>query len=165
MIYQRQIAKLNHLRNLKNLLISIPIGMTICIFLFLIDQDDIVFYVVGIGYFIYMIPVILIHANYYSNDRKKIVTIGGLNKSMEIINKDKMIVVFLHDVHCITFTTGLEGRASSIWSDYYYYQIRLKNGDFIFLTSLLIKKNDFPFDIDLKRNIAFPFVKYTESEK
>ncbi|WP_066627724.1 hypothetical protein [Labilibacter marinus] len=158
-----QIKKINfssHIRNFKNTLISIFIGVVIsAIYYFINDGDTKVIYIFGVAYILALIPVLLIHVNYNKIDKNKQISVNINLHSIEIHENGKRTKIEVKDILSIILTTGLERSASSLWSNYYFYQIDLKNGKTILITSLLLKQKEFPFVVDTKQNIAFPFAK------
>ncbi len=118
----------SHIRNLKNTLIGILIGLLIGALCHLItNRDDLVIYFFCVGYLLAIIPVILIHFNYYKTDKNKKLTINKSLELIEIMENHKSTKIDVNDINQVIMTTGLERAGSSIWSGYYYYQIDLKN--------------------------------------
>ena len=163
---QKTINFWSHIRNLKNILIGIPIGFVLAVLYYLMTGGDkMVIYIFAAGYFLFSIPVILIHVNYLKKDKDKILSVDKSLDSIEIIDNHLRTKIDISTILRIIMTTGLEKAGGSFWSGYYYYQIDLKNGQTIFITSLLIKSKNFPFKVDLKKHTAFPFVKYFDPDK
>ncbi len=156
----------SHIRNLKNTLIGILIGLLIGALCHLItNRDDLVIYFFCVGYLLAIIPVILIHFNYYKTDKNKKLTINKSLELIEIMENHKSTKIDVNDINHVIMTTGLERAGSSIWSGYYYYQIDLKNVQIVFITSLLIKQKEFPFEVDIKRHLAFLFANFFDPTK
>jgi hypothetical protein len=97
-------------------------------------------------------------------DKNKTLTFDYIEKSIEINNNQKVSKILMSDIQNIIMTTGFKRSSSFMWSGYYFYQMELIDGEIIYLTSLLLKKKDLPFKVDLKRHIGFPFVKYFDLE-
>jgi hypothetical protein len=161
---QITISLKSHLRNLKHIIGSVIFGLAISILIYNFDYDKLVFIIFGILYFCLLIPVILIHLDYYKIDSNKTIAISNNNESIEIFGLDNNVKIKQTDIEYVIMTTGINSRLS-IWSGYYYYQLKLCNGQVYYLTSLLINSKDFPFSINTKRQKSFPFVKYFYNEK
>jgi hypothetical protein len=108
-------------------------------------------------------PALIIHINFWLEDRHKTVGFDIQNKKV-YFNKDGIELIYNFDEikyvilvqHGFYSKNTRSGRNWAAWSNYFYFQIELKNNEKLYITSLSISRKDFPIPIQYERFVNFP---------
>ncbi|MGV3509489.1 MAG: hypothetical protein ACO1N7_09390 [Sphingobacteriaceae bacterium] len=108
------------------------------------------------------LPVFTVHYNYYSHDKGKRLIINSDKNEIEIIKRGESTRVSLNQIESLVLTKGTRGVNSIFTDDYFYYQINLKDKKVLYLTSLLLKKDDLPLKSNFLKLRSYPTIEYYE---
>ena len=161
----KKISIKQHLINLQDLLMFYVIFLGIGIYIY--SQDYNFFILKGLILFLVILslPTLIIHFNYLFNDKSKKIIIHDIRKEIEIIDRqNEKFILKKKDIKNVTLTSYLtkdnKGSKQPPWANYYYYQIDTFDYKTIYLTSLLIKENEFPFKVNSRIRMFFPFIEH-----
>lgn len=135
------------------------------IFILFIEKNKIFLYALWIVYIIMNFPVLLIHINYWFTDRNKVVQFDPDNQKILLSVGKKNSSYSFSDIRNIILTENSffdkSGPLKVInrrlpWSEYFYYQINLNDNKKILITSLSIKRTEFPLKVNQHRYDVFP---------
>lgn len=114
------------------------------------------------GFLFLVFPAIIIHIQYYINDKDKIILIandrntiiyGLKNSNQKEISFDDVKEVFITKRQ-MKLDLGIEWLA---WHEYEYFTFVINNGDVFIISNLTIRKEEIPFDLTLI-NKPIPFI-------
>lgn len=93
---------------------------------------------------LFCVPNIVLHINYFREDRKKELFIDLINKKVILSRNGNRKVFFLKDIdkvvrNGVRSLESKEFNTTAPWRYFYYYKIELKDGDSIFLTRFLVQ--------------------------
>ncbi|MNS23518.1 hypothetical protein D3C72_553350 [compost metagenome] len=123
----------------------------IFVYYFLEPLGHTVIFVVLVFLFVYAVPVIIIHINYYKNDKEttyEFTNTGFIQKQKKDNRYIEISEVIQIDILMTTSRYNQSGYKSFPFSGYYYARIKTKDGSEITLTSLFSTK----LDIILKKH-------------
>lgn len=93
---------------------------------------------------LFCVPNLVLHVNYFKEDRKKELSIDFINKKVTLSRNGNGKVFFLKDIVKVVRISvrsleSNEFKTTAPWRYFYYYKIELKDGSFIFLTRFLVQ--------------------------
>lgn len=134
-------------------------------------KDDVsIFYALLGVLFIISIPAFIIHWDYASIEKHRHVFIDTNKKILQIFDPrtKEQILKREHIVSVILTSYSANKKDESTlmpWTGYFYYQIETTDGNIIFITSLLIKREEFPFKVTNRRLVFFPLIEFYDSKR
>jgi len=159
----RRISLYSHLINLKSL-INLSLTGTFFIILFTMLDVNLTAPIICLSIcFILLIPSIVIHINFYKTDKGKTIIINHNESWLILEEKKKKLKITQSDIKEVFIFDNNEGRMINFWNYYCYYLIKLNNGNEVILTSLILRKSEFPFHINYTRNKFIPLVETNEN--
>lgn len=93
---------------------------------------------------LFCVPNIILHINYYKEDRKKKISIDFINENVTLSRNGNGKVFFLKDIVKVV-RISMRSSESNVfnttapWRYFYYYKIELQDGSTLFLTRFLIQ--------------------------
>ena len=145
----------------------IILGIIICVnfsnilsFLDLNKAPEDLFWVEAIGLFVFVLPAIIIHINYYLINRGDTLEYSSDKKTIIITHRGIPTTFHLNEINFIkkSISFNEEAHRSSVvpWDGYNHSIIHLKNGNILTITSSLVQNLDMPIEkekIIIERNI------------
>jgi hypothetical protein len=153
----------DHLRSGSLIILVIIICVNFSNILSFLDPNkapEDLFWVEVIGLFVFALPAIIIHINYYLINRGDTLEYSSGQKIISINHRGIATTFHLNDIDFIkkSISFNEEAHRSSVvaWDGYNHSVIHLKNGNVFTITSLLVQNLDLPIEkekIIIKRNI------------
>lgn len=116
-----------------------------------IDIDS-VLWIGAVMFFVFALPAVVVHVNYYIVNRGDIFQYFYQERKITFIHKGKSITFSLNDVDYIkqymTFNQAANRASVGPWEGYNHSYIRLKSGEILTVTSLLVPNLRLPIQED-----------------
>jgi hypothetical protein len=103
-----------------------------------------------LGFFLFFIPLVILHLNYFSTNKRHILHYYPYQNRIDIIKNNDVTSFHFDDIKNVfqykTFPLA-ENRVQWFpWDNYNYSVINLENGHKLIITSLLVPNLDLPID-------------------
>ena len=130
----------SHIKSIKNLIILSVIYLSFLFYIFGLSDIETIVYLVLPFIFIFVLPVLVIHLNYFLSSTTRMSYNIDINSLVVIDGQDKTIYKVTDIATIYIYATPNRFKDSATRSfpfeDYHYAKIKCKNGQEITLTSL-----------------------------
>jgi len=118
-------------------------------------------WIVGICWIsITFIPIIILHINYYFNDRKKQLVINNLKKKLSLIQEDQIKEISYNEIEVVEKYSADLFFSRLPFKTYYYYKIIIKNKAPLYISRMIIEKLERKINISCIEfnSVFYPFI-------
>ncbi|WP_367916096.1 hypothetical protein [Leadbetterella sp. DM7] len=139
------------LSTLLYVVIPVIIGVPLILYLKRGSFDIDIAYSIGVwGVLLLFIPKLLIHLNYYFENKNMVVYYEEAKKQLRVADTKRDVTFTMQDITKVTeYKTypKAENRTTWMpWDDYHYSLVELRNGEKFYFTSLILPNLDLPID-------------------